>query len=241
MLISWAVIAIAAVGALVALGLWQPIRITVEWTQQQSDTDGRLSVRTLFGLVRLERKLTAIDTFLTEDGPALRFRHQPAAGDGGGNQSTVLTPGEVMHVFRNWDRWSRFVRAVLRDIRWVLHRMHVEELSWRMRIGTGDAPATGMACGAAWALAGTLVGWLASHTRMAAPGDVRIDPDFERKSFQSRFRCIVWVRAGYAILGGIGVARAWRRRQTHGTPHSRSHEDGHGEHSRDGRRQHHHR
>ncbi|MCL6597997.1 MAG: DUF2953 domain-containing protein [Alicyclobacillus macrosporangiidus] len=241
MLILWAVIAIAAVGALVALGLWQPIRITVEWTQQQSNTDAWLSVRTLFGLIRFERKLTAIDTPLTEDGPALRFRHQRPAVDGGGHESTVLTRGEVMHVFRHWDRWSRVLRAILRENRFVLRRTHVEELSWRMRIGTGDAPGTGMACGAAWALAGTLIGWLASHTRMAAPGDVRIDPDFERESFQSQFRCIVWVRAGYAILGGIGVARAWRRRQTHGTPNSRSHEDGHGEHSRDGRRQHHHR
>ncbi|MCL6515759.1 DUF2953 domain-containing protein [Alicyclobacillus sp.] len=241
MLILWAVIVIAAVVALAVIGLWQPVRVTVEWTQQRGDTDAVLKISTLFGLIRYERTLVAVDTPQTDDGPAVRFRHRRPAVDGGSHESTFLTRGEVEHIVRNWHRWSRVLQSILRQVTYVLHQTHVEELTWRMRIGAGDAPATGVACGAAWAAAGTLVGWFSAHVRMQTRADLRIEPDFQNRDFASHLRCILWVRAGYAIVGGIGVVRAWRRRRAHGTPHSGPDEDGHGEHSRDGRRQHHHR
>ncbi|MCL6592567.1 MAG: DUF2953 domain-containing protein [Alicyclobacillus sp.] len=198
--------------------LWLPVRVTLRWSQQQRDTEARISVRYLFGLVHVEKQLWQLDSVLTREGPALHAVHSPPKKRGRTKaERTWLTSDEVFHILREWPVWSRVFSGIWRSIRHTLRRTHVEQLHWQTTIGTGDAASTGMACGAVWAAMGSVFGRLSHLTQCHSIPRMRVQPDFQTPQFRTELECIAWIRAGHAILGAVGVVRAWRRRKVWST------------------------
>jgi Protein of unknown function (DUF2953) len=234
----WRILIIAAVALiLVVLAIaCLRVRIHVEFTQDNSDTDGFVLVSTLFGLVKVRKRIVSVEVTMTSDGPALQTKHTAMVQNHA--ETSLLTTREVMHIIKHWQQWLALFGDVWQQFRHVLRKFAIHEFRIRGNMGTGDVILTGMAYGMLWAAVSGAVGWLTYLARWNTTPDICIDANFKHAEFRVSVQCIATVRAGYLMLTAVRVLRAWRRRISDGSPNPGTHEDSHGEYSRNGRRQH---
>lgn len=231
----WWIYILAAVVLIVVVAiafLW--VRIEVAFSQANSDTDGFVQLSTLFGLVKIRKRIVSVKVTMSSDGPAVQTLHTNESS----SKTSVLTTREVLHIIHHWQQWLALIRDVWQKIRNLLSKVSIHEFHVRGRLGTGDVVLTGMAYGTLWAAVSSIVGRLTYLARWKTAPDVRIDANFQHAEFYMSVRCIANVRAGYLMVTAMRLVRVWRRRTSDGSPNPGTHEDGHGEYSRDGRRQH---
>jgi hypothetical protein len=219
---------------LVVLGLFfLPIRVEVNLAQDNGDTDGQMKVSTLFGIVRWHRKLVGVKLEATDEGPSLQLQQAGMKG----SETSILTTEEIFKLLRNWRTWVALLRDLRNVMRKLLRHVHVEHFSADVTVGTGGAASTGIACGALWAVLARAVGSFTRVAQFQVKPELNIRPDFDNPTFRLSAHCIARVRMGYAMITALRLFGVWRRRTSDGTPNPGSHENSHGEHSRDGRRE----
>lgn len=216
---------------LFGLLLWLPISVQVLYERRGHDDQGSISMRWLFGLVRLHRRLLVLDTRVDEDGPALHIGQQSSsqrqASGTGPIQEKKISAEDVKQFIADLPEWIQLWHRLQPVTRALLSRVHVAQFTWHTRLGTGNAVTCGMSCGAAWATTSTMVGALSQVCQLDQMPDILVVPDFDCPRLETTFECILRVRAGYAIRAGFGLIRVWRRRQTtHGASDSRTHAHG---------------
>jgi hypothetical protein len=109
--------------------------------------------------------------------------------------------------------WAQVARRIPRALRRTLSgRVVVRRLRLTAILGTGDAAATGLLVGSAWAAVGGL--FAASHAVVRYSDDPRLDlrPDFTRRRLRLRVDCIAAVRLADIIHAIVRAALASRRR-----------------------------
>jgi hypothetical protein len=116
-------------------------------------------------------------------------------------------------------------------MRRMLRHTVVRRCSVHLRVGTGDVVTCGMAYGAVWGMVSSILGWMSRLCTFHGIPDLVIVPDFEQPVFHAAAECIMEIRAGYAIIAGLGLIRALRRRMADGTPYSRLDADRHEQYS----------
>lgn len=217
--------------------LWLPVSVRVQYQRKNGDDEGFLSVRWLFGLVHLSRRLTQMDATLTSSGPTIRVTHQTGQPNHSrgtserGKEHHQLSAGEVWNFLLEWPRWVSVAEKAKPILLRLLRHVHVRRLHWAIKLGTGDAVTAGLGCGAAWAVTGSLLGALSHVCKFERIPDIKVEPDFHKARFDTSLECILRVRAGYAIHAGLGLIRVWRRRRTNGTSNPRAHANSNVEHT----------
>ncbi|CAM3788584.1 DUF2953 domain-containing protein [Alicyclobacillus pomorum] len=230
----WILILAAGVLTVVMAIACLRVRMEVELSQSNSDTDGFVYISTLFGLVKVRKRIVSVKVTMSSDGPAVETLHTTQNRA----KTSVLTTREVLHIIHHWQQWLALIRDVWQQCRSLLSKVAIHEFHVRGSVGTGDVVLTGMAYGSLWAAVSSVVGRLTYLARWKSTPDVRIDANFQQAELHMSVRCIANVRAGYLMITAMRLVRVWRRRTSDGSPNPGTHEDGHGEYSRDGRRQH---
>ena len=88
-------------------------------------------------------------------------------------------------------------------------RVRVDELWCDVRLGLGDAAATAVGCGVAWALLAAFLAAVATQVRLRSVPRVHVAPVFGRRDAAARGRVALRVAQGFA---GLALASlAWRR------------------------------
>lgn len=184
--------------ALIALLLAAPIDVAFRVKGIEA-FEGQLSIRWLFGLVRLrlrvpDRGRAKRSKTATEQAGAARRKGSKAAG----------RRGRALAVLRQ----AEFRRHAMRFAADLLRAAHLSELALWVRLGLGDPADTGRL----WALLGPLNA-LAQGLRHA---DVRIEPEFIDPvlEFDARGRSLVVPLQILALVVGFALSpaslRAWR-------------------------------
>ncbi|WP_169725451.1 DUF2953 domain-containing protein [Alicyclobacillus contaminans] len=224
---------------LLALAALLCVHIRFQVVQRDKHTEGFVRASALFGFIRVRRRITSVQLVYSREGPAVQANHDVPAN---APEKTVVTAEEVWNVLTHWRHWlnvSAFTWRTLKSS--LLRHVRIQEFRLEGCIGLGDAVTTGIAYGALWTAVGAALGRMTQWTRWQTRPTIKLDADFQSPRFDVEMECIATVRAGYLMLTAVRLMRVWRRRTKDGSPNPGTDEDGHGEHSRDGRRQYHHR
>lgn len=199
-------ICLIVVGFLVAL-LWSSIVVHIVISHEGVATNGQVTIRALFGLVRLKRKLHELRPKLTAEGPAVKTVHDSASAKS--SSETTLTAAEVWGFIRNWKRYTKVLQSSWRPLRRTLHKVRMTKVDVEVNLGTGDAVSTGCVFGAAWSALGMAVGELSNLTQLVVHPQLRVNPDFYNERFEVGVDCIGRIKVGDAIIGVIRMLLAW--------------------------------
>jgi hypothetical protein len=233
----WWVI-VAAIVCILGLIAWTaPVVVQVQFQRIAGDDEGEVSVRYLYGLVRIKRSLSMLNARFTNEGPQLHVHHEGAM-DPNHKKEKVISASDMWEVIKNLSKWIDFFHAILPIVRHFWSKVHIRHLNLNLSIGTGDAVFTGVAVGALFGIANLALGTSSRHTVFDVTPQIEIQPNFHQLEFQIDFRSIIRVRAGYAISAALRLFFVWKRRISDGAPDTRSDADSHGEHSGNGRREH---
>ncbi|MCL6631267.1 MAG: DUF2953 domain-containing protein [Alicyclobacillus herbarius] len=190
-----------------------------------------IMLQTLFGLVRIRKKIHSVRAVFGPHGPAVAAHHQTSGLSGTEPmQTTDLTMHEALEFIRHWPQWVDYVRDMFSVLKRVFWRIRITELRLCIDYGTKDAGFTGILYGFVWSGLGLVLAWFERTFSMRTRPAVRVNPNFHEPMLTVEGSCIMRLRLGYAILAIMGLVRVWRRRANDGTPDSRAHADSHEQH-----------
>lgn len=118
-------------------------------------------------------------------------------------EHTITSIKEAVELYH---RWCPFMKAIREDIEYLLEHLILERFIWKLKIGTGDAAATGIITGFAWSIMGGLT---SLFYKMVAPGrpkpELQVEPNFNKEIFSTAFDCIFKIRIGNIMITGIKI------------------------------------
>ncbi|MDR4889242.1 DUF2953 domain-containing protein [Fredinandcohnia sp. QZ13] len=91
-----------------------------------------------------------------------------------------------------------------------LKKISVSRFEWHSHIGVGDAAHTGIITGLGWSIKGTIVGVMSHYLNLKTHPEYSITPSFQVAVSETRLRCMIHFRIGYAMVAGIKAIKRWR-------------------------------
>lgn len=222
----------------------------VELKYERKGVDDRVTIRMYgpFGTVFQRTEISVVE--LTPTLESLRLEVQMTTKEEVGDAPKVDYRIEAdISESQKLLRLARVMQGLFHDyrrvIKYALRRTKVRSLSWQTAIGTGDAAWTALVCGMLWGLKGVILGSLQSRMVMSDKNTaIAVFPSFGQRKFQTFLQCILSMRVVH-IIGASYILWQEKRKRKKGvnqfgkSSNSRVNENGHGEHSGHGGRQHH--
>ncbi|MEG6521062.1 DUF2953 domain-containing protein [Desulfotomaculum sp. 1211_IL3151] len=118
-------------------------------------------------------------------------------------EHTISSVEEAMALYH---RWWPYLKDIKKDIEHLLGHLNLERFIWKLKIGTGDAAATGIITGLAWSIMG---GFTAAFYKKIALGrpkpELHVEPNFKKEVFSTSLDCIFKIRVGNIMITGIKI------------------------------------
>ncbi|MDT8901113.1 DUF2953 domain-containing protein [Anaeroselena agilis] len=126
------------------------------------------------------------------------------------------------HHPRHWHRLMKQFRYYTRIYKqlaaFVLATVTCEKLSWRTKLGTGDAALTGVTAGLAWQMKAQVYAFMQKRLKSVARPVFRVSPLYAREGVEIELECIFSIRLGNVINAittaiqqlGRGDDRQWK-------------------------------
>ncbi|WP_158453710.1 DUF2953 domain-containing protein [Paenibacillus beijingensis] len=209
-LYGW-IITLVVLLLLAAALMTAPIRIRGEIRRVGSDDDMEFSVRALFGLIYLKKRIP----ILRFTGTGFDFRQENDKLDiGGEGYESLLDRIDVQkmtEMIENSKKMLLRTEDLTGWIRQMLRRVNLKEWKWNTSVGVDDAMWTAMITGMIWSLKTTSIGVISQLVRLTSTPLLTVEPDYRRAHFSTEWSCIAQIRFGYAILAGLQLLLRMKR------------------------------
>lgn len=179
-------------------------------TRKGEDDQLSFHIHALFGLINYAWEAPIMKMGAGTVNVKTETRRQMSAQPDSESKSRVgvRTVRQQIEDFRMLTRYTdRFYNWVGQTLR----RVKLEEWHWQTRVGAGDAVWTAMACGAAWAVQGTVLGICSQLFSLRAEPRMTVAPVYSHEHFSTEWSCIAKIRFGYAIVAGLQLLVRIRR------------------------------
>lgn len=190
----WIVIVLCVFLALIALLLYNRVKIIVEYR------NGKLKIifKSLFLKFTLDEK--RLNTLSSD---SKRKNGEKTKKTDNSEKSEELTAEGFLEKVENFRKTFVLVRDVITTVfGYAGDKVEFVDIMVKSRFGTGDAGKTGMICGVFWSLLGNVYAFLCRFFRLDFP-DVQLEPDFEKKVFEIDVRGIIKIRPVHIITAAI--------------------------------------
>ena len=94
---------------------------------------------------------------------------------------------------------NSFLTDTWQDMKHVLHKVNVKQLTWKTTIGRDEAMWAGLYIGILWIIKGFVIQMISNQTHLRRKPVTEITPYLQRRYFHSEFCCMVSMRTGQAI------------------------------------------
>lgn len=206
MFMAW-FISVVVVLLLIAVVIFSPITFDVKVEHHGSKSSGNITIRTLYGLVRIQRELAELHPKLSKEGPALKSVHDTTTSTY--KEESTLTAKEVWKFISHWRTYSQVAGRLWKPVRRFLRTIRMTKVQVQAVLGTGDVVSTGCLVGAAWSGIGMAVGELSTLTRVTERPLLTVTPDFSNARLEVAAHCIGRTKVGYAIIGALRTLWTW--------------------------------
>ncbi|SFM16656.1 DUF2953 domain-containing protein [Salibacterium qingdaonense] len=202
---GWVIAAAAVLLVLCLVTAATPVTLTlrVKYKQQKQDIQVTITLWHLF-YKTIHLPLLALD----EETGSILAREKTESSMGKEQEKKVReTPEEMRSQWETIQLWLRHMNDLRPLLFRFLYTWKINKFRWKTRFGTGDAAWTGLISGVAWSVKQTTGGLLSAVMKLNCSPEVSVSPEFQRRTFESEFVCMVTVRVGHAIITGIRVMK----------------------------------
>ncbi|MBS4199984.1 DUF2953 domain-containing protein [Bacillus sp. FJAT-49732] len=176
------------------LTLFMKIKIELFFLLSRSESYITILVTTLFGLVRIRKKLSLEDIFSSEASEDLKEQFQGFS----------------------WESTNHFLedlKPALQFLKMILRKVRIVKLEWHSKIGTGDAASSSIAAGVVWAIKGALISFMRCFLFFKNRPQISVQPIFQGFSAETNIRCMVEMKTGKAMVAGYKLYKEWKKYQ----------------------------
>lgn len=109
-------------------------------------------------------------------------------------------------------RLFRIIRQEYADIHEQIEKMlkavHVTQLQWTTRFGTGEAVSTGSGAGMVWGIKWSLLALVSRYLTMQSKPDVSVEPLFQQETLETNIRFAVTVQIAKLLWRAMPLMRS---------------------------------
>lgn len=213
----WVVFFCVFVILLVVLLALLTVEVLIHYKRDASHDSFKLRIQSLGGILHYQFNVPVSNLIhKTQDKLQMNIPVQS-------EQNTIQSPGflstywpqieSFLDKFKElWRKMGSFRDKVISQLK----IFRVYELNWKTEFGVGDAAATGTLTGIAWALKGSIIGFISHFMSLQELPKLEVKPAFFQQGFSTDVTCIIRFRLGEAIVAGAKLAIYWLRRENHG-------------------------
>lgn len=186
------------------------LTIFIEANHSQDDDHIKIRFSIWFGLIRytINVPMVAVDN----ESPSVVFKKEKK-GNVAKDEKKKKEKFSVHNLMDNLHDTKVIIQRVIDVVpilKSFLKKITVSKFEWHSHIGVGDAANTGMITGLGWSIKGTIVGVMSHYFSLKTPPDYSITPSFQVAVSETRLRCMIHFRIGYAMVAGIKAIKRWR-------------------------------
>ncbi|MEH7238122.1 DUF2953 domain-containing protein [Bacillus sp. JJ1562] len=186
------------------------LTIFIEVNHSQDDDHIKIKFSIWFGLIKytLNVPMVAID----KETPSIVFKKEKKANIAT-NKKKQKEKFSVKNLLENLHDTKEILQRVTDLVPILKHffeKITVSKFEWHSHIGVGDAAHTGIITGLGWSIKGTIVGVISHYLNLKTNPDYSITPSFQVAVSETRLKCMIHFRIGYAMVAGIKAIKRWR-------------------------------
>ncbi|MFS0822402.1 DUF2953 domain-containing protein [Bacillus sp. 1P02SD] len=186
------------------------LTIFIEANHSQDDDHIKIRFSIWFGLIRytINVPMVAVDN----ESPSIVFKKEKK-GNIATDEKKKKEKFSVHNLMDNLHDTKVILQRVIDLVpilKNFLKKIAVSKFEWHSHIGVGDAAHTGIITGLGWSIKGTIVGVMSHYLDLKTPPDYSITPSFQVAVSETRLRCMIHFRIGYAMVAGIKALKRWR-------------------------------
>lgn len=216
---KWVLIVIFIFILLILLIPFTKLKIEIQFEQKEKDSRFDIKLKGLFGLFKYKIHVPLIKVNPESKNIMIKERKETGVNEQDKKEDIKkFTPEDFIRLLKDIRQLIIHVTDLYTVIRRFLKKVEVLRFEWNTKIGTGDAASTGVICGACWSAKGGLLGLISTFFNLKQIPVIAITPEFQGKTIQTAFRCMIQFRIGHAILAGVKLIKLWKG----GLPHFHS-------------------
>ncbi|WP_027409645.1 DUF2953 domain-containing protein [Anoxybacteroides tepidamans] len=186
------------------------LSITIFFHHAQDDDECRITIKTLFGLIRYTIRIPLIK--IDKQSASIVVSHKETINNKSNNPTKrkKYSPKEIIDSFKETKEFAQHVIHLHVIVRKFMAHVSVTKLEWCTKIGTGDAAQTGMIVGFGWSVKYGIIALVSKYMKLKAMPLLSITPSFQQPVSEMKFVCMIHFRIGHAMLAGIRILKYWR-------------------------------
>ncbi|QPA30373.1 DUF2953 domain-containing protein [Thermaerobacillus caldiproteolyticus] len=186
------------------------LSVTIFFQHAQDDDECRITIKTLFGLIRYTIHVPVIK--VDKQSPSIIITHKETVKNLSESPSkrSKYTLKDIIDTFEKTKNFARHVVRLNEIVKKFFARVSITKFEWQSKIGTGDAAYTGMAAGLGWSLKYSIVALFSKYMKLKTMPVLMITPCFQQTVSETKFVCMIHFRVGHTILAGIRIVKYWR-------------------------------
>jgi len=184
-----------------------PVEISTKVEKHNSNVKISLVLKTLYGLFNVNTEIPAFKLDYENGKPVLKYKVEVANKERSrllAGFSKLLTIEEGEGLYRIYKKKKDII---LPPLKYLTKKISVRNLYLKLKMGTGDAAATGLLYGTAWIAVGNIMALTRSYVNIKEPRII-IAPIFDSARLSLDFSCIIRIKTGHIINAGIRVIPA---------------------------------
>jgi hypothetical protein len=190
--------------------MFMKLSVTIFFQHAQDDDECRITIATLFGLLRYTIDIPLVQIDKQSAGVVVSHKESVNDAPSGKAKKKKYNLKEIAYSFKESKDFVRHVVHFHVIIRKFMARVSVTKFEWHTKIGTGDAAQTGMIVGVGWSLKYAIVALVSKYMKLKEAPFLSITPSFQQPISEMKFICMIHFRIGHAMLAGIRIVKYWR-------------------------------
>ena len=185
-------------------------QVHVRGVQRPTGQDDLAVELRLFHVIRIRKLWPSLAVGWNRTGPyRQRFEdREPGVPDAGPGEGS---PGRLTfrEIAARWVRWKPVLRALQSGSRFWWRHLQVSQTHLHVRFGLEDAAQTALACGLAWSILGTALGYAQRTLHFVRRPEINLTPVYGRRLLQLELDSVARMRQGEATLAFLLSAAAY--------------------------------
>ncbi len=193
-----------AIFVLLAIIFWSRIKVTLNWSREQENDKLFADIRALFGLFRYRFQLPTLDFSRFHKGLIVKsetINKNSAQADS--QDQFKINFAKIVKAYRNYKLILESTKGFREWSDRFLSHIHCTSISWKTRVGVGDAAETAISAGIVWAIKTSLLGYLLKSVQLEAQPEIAVQPMYAHSHFSSALTCTLKFQLGYAVIAGL--------------------------------------
>lgn len=179
-----------------------PLIASIDTGEDGKNNKITLSFKAMYGLFKLKLDISGIKMIIDKGRPLLRYKIEAEGGIRNKLINRIIKLMSLEEGKNVYKAYKNNRNVIISSAKYITSKSKIRNFDLRLDLGTGDAAATGVLYGIAWAAIGSIMAFAKSRLNIDKHSII-VFPVFDKECLSIDFSCIISIKSGHIIYAGF--------------------------------------